>query len=390
MEEQYLQLHLALISKKNMKYTKHILPVAILLLLGSCISQFVPQTTEDKDLLVVEGLITDQQGANTIKLSRSLPLGVKSVAKPVKGSTVTITDDLGNTFSLKETVPGTYVTDATKFQGKIGQIYTLHISTNAASNNASYQSYPMEMKPVPPIDSLYYEKVAFELKSDGTASKEGCQIFLNSHDPTNQCKYYRWEYSETWEIRIPYYVPNRICWVTNNSDVINIKNLSSLQEDRVTKYPINLISYITDRLATKYSILVNQYSLNEDEYLYWEKLRNVSQQVGGLYDIIPAAIPSNVYSLTDPNEKVLGYFSVSSNSSKRIFIKDRFAGIMTPYTNEACIADTVFGRTPVPASAWVIISNQIPLYNVFTYTQGCADCTVRGTKIEPSYWENGK
>jgi hypothetical protein len=373
-----------------MKYTKHILPVAILLLLGSCISQFVPQTTEDKDLLVVEGLITDQQGVNTIKLSRSLPLGVKSVAKPVKGSTVTITDDLGNTFTLKEMVPGTYVTDATVFQGKIGQIYTLHISTNAAYNNASYQSYPMEMKAVPPIDSIYYEKVAFELNSDGTASKEGCQIFFNTHDPTNQCKYYRWEYSETWEIHLPYSVPNNICWVTNNSDVINIKNLSTLQEDRVTKYPINLISYVTDRLSTKYSIQINQYSLSEDEYLYWEKLQNVSQQVGGLYDIIPAAIPSNVYSLSDPNEKVLGYFSVSGNSSKRIFIKDRFVGIMTPYTNEACIADTVFGHTPVPISAWVIINNQIPPYNVYTYTKGCADCTVRGTKIEPSYWENGK
>jgi hypothetical protein len=132
---------------------------------------------------------------------------------------------------------------------------------------------------------------------------------------------------------------------------------------------------------------VNQYSLNEDEYLYWEKLQNISQQVGGLYDIIPSVVASNVYSLSDPNEKVLGYFSVSASSSRRIFIKERFSGVMSQYTNDACIADTAFGSEPIPASAWEIINNFRPPYNVYTYNKGCADCTVRGTKTEPLFWQ---
>ena len=137
---------------------------------------------------------------------------------------------------------------------------------------------------------------------------------------------------------LPYSVPplrNKVCWISSNSNVINIKSTSVLEEDRISGYPLNFISNLTDRLRVKYSILVNQYSLNEDEYLYWEKFQNITEQVGGLYDIIPSSVPSNVYCLDDPNEKVLGYFSVSANSSKRIFIKDNFSGLFTPYTDSA-------------------------------------------------------
>jgi hypothetical protein len=140
---------------------------------------------------------------------------------------------------------------------------------------------------------------------------------------------------------------------------------------------------------------VNQYSLNEDEYLYWEKLQNITEQVGGLYDMIPSAIPSNVYCLEDPNEKVLGYLSVSASSSKRIFIKDHFEGLVSPYTTDACIRDTIYEEGPIPnldAYVWIIISHPSPppYYMVITDNKECADCTVRGTKTEPDFWNNNK
>lgn len=374
-----------------MKHTWKI--IFLLLFLNSCISQFIPQTNETKELLVVEGLITDQPGVNTIKLSRSLPLGRKSIANPVKGSLVTLTDDLGNTFNFIEKGTGTYVSDPSKFQGIIGRFYTLHISTKTSFNNYSFESYPMEMKPVPPIDSVYYEKVS--IPNDEMISRvlEGCQIYLNTHDAENKCRFYRWEYAETWKIILPYVVPNNICWVSDNSSTINIKNTSVFAEDKVNRYPLNYISNATDRLKEKYSILVNQYSLNEDEYLYWEKLQNLSEQVGGLYDMIPSAIPSNIYCLDDPNEKVLGYFSVSASTSKRIFIKDYFRGLIDPYSIGACVADTIFGNAAIPdlnSSVWVIIDSDLPRFRVITYNKGCADCTVRGTTIKPDFWKDGK
>jgi len=370
----------------------YILLFFTLLLLSSCITQFIPQTSEDQEILVVEGLITDQSGTSSIKLSKSLPLGGKNTSRPLSGSFVTVTDDLGNIVTFSETSAGYYIPPSS-FHGQIGQTYTLHVNTNAVSNNLKYQSLPVEMKPVPVIDSVFYEKVTLVAGNGIIMPHEGCQVYVNTHDPSNRCKFYRWEYDETWEFILPYAVPNKICWISSKSDVINIKSTSVLAEDKVNRFPLNFISDESDRLNVKYSILVKQYSLNEDEYNYWEKLQNISQQVGGLYDMIPSSVSSNVYSPDDPAEKVLGYFSVSAATSKRLFIKDHFSGLINLY--KECAQDTVFNGAPIANlnnTVWVIIDHSMPppSYKIITYAKGCADCTARGTKIKPDFWTEDK
>jgi hypothetical protein len=106
-------------------------------------------------------------------------------------------------------------------------------------------------------------------------------------------------------------------------------------------------------------------------------------------------VPSNIYCLDNPNEKVLGYFSVSASSSKRIFIKDHFAGVSTPYTTAVCVADTVWGGEDIPSLGsyvWVIVDHPLPppSYRVTTRVKGCYDCTLRGTNIEPAFWRESK
>jgi hypothetical protein len=68
-----------------LKLVHRVIFIAFALLLSNCITQFIPAVNEDKELLVVEGLITDKPDTNTIKLSRSRPLGARAVARPVKG-----------------------------------------------------------------------------------------------------------------------------------------------------------------------------------------------------------------------------------------------------------------------------------------------------------------
>lgn len=379
-----------------MKTIKYILFSSVLLVLNSCISQFIPETTENQELLVVEGLITDQPGINTIKLSKSMPLGIKSAAIPLTRCTVWISDDTQNSYSLSETAAGTYVTNPLQFRGSTGRKYTLHIKTNNSfTNNYSFESFPMEMRSVPLIDSIYYEKKIIRPKDGLGSDAEGCQVYLNTHDPEAACKFFRWDYTETWEFRLPFSKAiNDVCWISNNSGVINIKNTSSLAETVIDRYPLKFITNETDRLKVKFSMLVNQYSLNEDEFVYWEKLQKITQDVGSLYDITPAAIPGNIYCIENPAEKVLGYFSVSAKSSKRIFIKDNFKRIVNLYSD--CISATILGNNPVipnlNLTVWILEQSIGPgvvaPFTAITYSKGCADCTVRGTKIEPVFWKD--
>ncbi len=375
-----------------MQIKNYIIISIISLVTGSCITQFIPETDEVQNLLVVEGLITDQNDGNVIRLSLSMPLGKKAVVKPLRGCDVSVSDDQGGIIYFNESsTPGTY---KSPIVGVIGRKYTLHVKTNnPITNSYSYESLPMEMKTVPPIDSIFYEKVNISEKTLWSPLKQGAQIYLNTYDPTMNCKYYRWDYNETWEFRLPYGFPvNNTCWISNNASVINIKNTSVLSEDRIIRYPLNFISNETDRLKVRYSILVNQYSLNEDEYYYWEKLQNVIQDVGSLYDVIPSSVPGNIFCVEDPGEKVLGYFSVSAKTSKRFFIKDNFQGIINLYTD--CVSDTIFSGAPViqglNVSAWIIEQDLFahPPYTVITNFRGCADCTVRGTIVEPNFWHD--
>ena len=141
----------------------------------------------------------------------------------------------------------------------------------------------------------------------------------------------------------------------------------------------------------KYSISVNQYSLSEDEYIYWEKIKNLTDDTGGLYDIIPASVPSNMFCVENQNERVLGYFSVSAKTSKRIFIQDDFNGIINQYPD--CPTDTVYGESDIwglNESVWVLSDNPpsfgTPRTRILTDKRACADCTTRGTTIKPAFW----
>jgi hypothetical protein len=245
------------------------------------------------------------------------------------------------------------------------------------------------MRPVPPIDSLYYEKVVITQSAEGDPLSEGAEVYVNTHDQENNCKFFRWEFVETWEFRLPYAVPNRICWTTNFSQQINIKSTASLSEDRIEKLPLYYISNESDRLLTKYSILVHQYSLNEDEYNYWQKIKTMEEQVGSLYDIIPSSTYSNIKCIEKPSESVLGYFSVSAVKSKRIFIENYFPGMPNLYTD--CENAKVGLNDSVPnlnTREWVIIrvSTPPPGYKELTFIKGCADCTTRGTTVRPDFW----
>ena len=369
-----------------MRSLSFIILILFLSLATGCTNQFSPDIDENQQLLVVDGMITDQYRVNRIKLSRSMPIGKPLVRNPVKGAVVTITDEKGTVSTLKEFPAGTYSTDSLKFRGCVGGRYALNIKIN----NVYYATDFTEMKPVPPIDSLYYEKVVLTASNDIEDVDEGCKIYLDSRDPSNNCLFFRWNYTETWEYLIPYTVTNRICWVYGRSREVLIKNTSIFSQAMVTKYPVLFISNNTDKLKVKYSILVNQYSLNESEFDFWDKVQNISENVGNLYDITPVAISGNIRCTTNPGETVHGYFSVSAVSQKRLFIRDKFLGQPNFYTY--CATDTIYGSLPekeLNKTYWVIEdnSNEIPPWWVITEYRECADCTTEGTKIRPPFWD---
>jgi hypothetical protein len=370
-----------------MRSQKIISLIIILALAFGCTVEFSPDTDKNEELLVVEGMITNQNSVNRIKLSTSTQIGMPITGKAVTGAVVSLIDENGIVTMLTESPEGTYSTDSLNFRGRIGGLYSLNIKIN----EATYETDFIEMKPVPPINSLYYEKVVITASRDSNDIDEGCRIYVDSYDPSGECLFFRWNYTETWEYSIPYNVVNKTCYVTERSDEILIKNTSQYSQARVSKYPVLFISNKTDRLKETYSILVNQYSINETEFNFWERVKNISQNVGNLYDITPMAIASNIRCCNDPEKRVLGYFSVSAVTQKRLFIHDNFLGLPVFYTY--CATDTLSGQLPetgLNTEYWVIEDygdEPVPFWVITTFKE-CADCSTRGTRVRPEFWIN--
>jgi hypothetical protein len=375
-----------------MKIIIRILLPLVLICTGSCISQFVPVTEEAKSYLVVEGLLTDQNSAYKIKISRSSQLGSNKPGPVVGGCVVYVSDNLNNKYIFKEKPAGTYKSDSLLFRGVVGRKYVLHITSGVKS----YETFPIEMKPVPSIDTLFADIVYKNSYALGDPVP-GYQVYINTHDPANKCNFYRWDFTETWEFRLPYTyetVINRICWKTAVSKNIFVKNTTALKEARVARFPLNFITTETDRLTVKYSMLLRQYSLNQDEFDYWEKLQRLTEASGGLYDIVPMSVGSNIHCVNFPEEKVLGFFSVSSVSVKRLFIRNSLSGFPDFYVS--CPVDTVPANRPVPGlnqSVFIIeriYSDTPPDYFVLTDRKSCADCSVSGSPVRPPFWNETK
>jgi hypothetical protein len=363
-------------------------------LTASCVTQFVPEIDGEEYAIVIEGAVTDRNEAHEVRISWSQPLNPTGPQPSISNYNVSVADDAGNEFPFIHAGGGLYLSDSLQFQSVTGRKYRLLVE----GNGHIFESDFMELIPVPGIDSLDAEYEYNEYYYPGQLTP-GYQVKLNTYDPTGECRFFRWDFTETWEFRLPWNYPtiiNRICWKSANSTDINIKSTSVLAESRVTNQPVTFITGETDRLTAKYSIMVRQYSLNEEEFIYWENIRKVAFDAGGLYDVVPSSIPSNISCIDDPAVKVLGFFSVSGVAEERLFLENFH--LRFPYFYASCPFDTILVSQwdPIIHKDIYILTewtpdpptNRVPplIYYVLSKKRECADCSMNGSTKMPDYW----
>jgi hypothetical protein len=174
----------------------------------------------------------------------------------------------------------------------------------------------------------------------------GCT--LTRRDPQNDTKYYQWKYEESWEIHstcnnklmyfidpvttiptaVAYKYPDKSddttiykCWNTLNSSAIILGSTEKLTSD-VVYLPVQYIEPHSEKLSVLYSINLRQYAISKDDYLFLQKMKKNTEQLGTPFDPQPSEISGNIHCLTDPNETVIGYVEITQEQLKRIFISN--------------------------------------------------------------------
>ncbi len=307
-----------------------------------------PAVTSTAGYLVVEGVINSGPDSTTIKLSHTVNIANKVTANPVLQAVVAVESDQGVSFPLTETSNGNYVSPGLNLDNS--RMYRLNIKT---PDNKQYQSDLAPVIVTPPIDSIGFNIV--------TLPVPGIQIYVNTHDPGNTAKYFRWDYDEAWAFQakyISYWISNgttllvrspaqniSLCYTNDVSSDIVIASSAKLQQDLLYQTPIAFIPSTSEKIESEYSILLRQYALTADAYNFWVSLRKNTEQLGSIFDAQPTQLEGNIHCITNPSEPVIGYVSICQVSSKRVIITNAKlpAWVATyPYTCEQDTDKTYF------------------------------------------------
>jgi hypothetical protein len=370
--------------------------IVLLVLVAACKQAYEPPAIKtNHNYLVVDGVInTLPDSETTIRLSRTRNLTDTIITSPETGASLQIEAKSGATYQLLPQDAGVYSIDHLSLNPN--DLYRLRIVT---SGGGQYLSDFVPAKQTPPIDSLSWKQ------------NEDVTIYASTHDPSNQARYYRWDYLETWhykaflETNYGLGVSNGIiffrddtnqinnCWQTLRSTEIVLASSLRLSEDVIDRFPVAVIPKNDSKLDIRYSILVRQYALTEDAYHYWDIVRKNSQTLGTLFDAQPGQLTSNIRNLANPSEPVLGFVSACRIEEKRLFISNaELFNWKSPPLDHFCQVQSI-SQDPVNPLRWNYSDTSFsPWYflspaGIMIAKTDCIDCRRKGgTNYKPSFW----
>jgi hypothetical protein len=357
-----------------------------------------PAIRVDNKFLVIDGtLVNSSDSPSVFTLSRTVKLTDTTFASsPETGATVTVEGENGDIHYFNELPGGIY--ESTPLILNTSSKYRLKITT---SSGEDYASDFVSVNQSPLIDSLTWQQ------------QNDVMIYLDTHDPLNNTKYYRWDFTETYQYEAPlnaelsqsnghlYYVdntPNQTydCWRTVNSTEILLGSSIALSQDIISNAPIAIVPQNSQKISIKYSIMVKQYALTKDAYQYFSILKKNTENLGSIFDAQPTQLTGNIHSVKSPDEVVIGFFTASSVTQKRLFItKYDVRDWLFIDTNLDCGIKAI-GHFPAPDPRFFVYDYPDTTYYPYYFCgatclmiarRECVDCRVRGgTNQKPSYW----
>lgn len=356
--------------------------------LKSCVEPFSPPEIESASrYLVVDGFLNANSAEGSqIKLSRTQNVSDKTAPKAELRAKVTVEGNQGSNFAFTETPGGVYTLAPRVYRDN--EQYRVRIKT---TDGKEYVSAYVPIVKTPAIDSLVYRV---------TPSQNGVEIFINTHDPRNATRFYRWSFDETWQYYSRLYSayevinnsiePRRedisVCWSSAKASKIVLGSSVKLSKDIIKDLQITSVPANSGKLRVKYSILVKQFGLTQEEYEYWTTLAKTTEGTGGLFDPQPSQVTGNITCINDPSQLVFGYFSASYQREQRIFITERLGSVASCATTDTLTASEVLESTDLIVGEYYPGPSPTPEYIMGPLD--CADCrTQGGVNKRPPFWQ---
>jgi hypothetical protein len=379
--------------------------ILLLIFALGCKEKYIsPVVSPNTGYLVVEGVINSGSGETNITLSRTTKLTNQSVVFE-SGANVFVESEDKALIALKEMNTGHYSVSNLNLSNT--KKYRLTIVT---SDGKTYKSDLASIKNNPPIDSVSWRREGRDI-----------QLYVNTHDPNNNTKYYQWEFAETWEIHSYYLstlkykvgtnnkgattysavyndstsfgvdMTKYFCWKTEPSTNIMTGTTISLAND-VINLPLINIPADSWKLNILYSVNTKQYSLSQGRYEFLQRMKKNTEGTGSVFDAQPSELNSNIHCTSNPNEPVIGYIDICPIQEKRIFINRK--SLPDWNYNQSCSEIEIPNVSDSIAIKALFLLPTYPntdpmtgrIISFFAAPPECVDCKLKGTSSKPSFW----
>lgn len=393
--------------------------------LGSCVYDFTPSADDlpgmDKPLVVIEGDII-VGGITNVELKSTVPVlnGIVQEEISYSGSSVWVENQQGEVWQGSPAIEygiqgGSYgnrfVVDTRDLP--LDGMYRLCVSI---PDRGEYVSEFKSVMISPKIDTITFTRAE---------DWSSVQFEVSTHNDSREKLYCKWSFTEDWESNSELNADLKAvnvdgdiimeelddaekekmsrCFSRGESKEIYIGSTEKLSQNVISKERLHVI-YSTDRrLSSLYCLNVSQTAMDKDAYKYWETTKASVSGTGGLFAPMPSEIRGNISSVTYPQEKVLGYISVTTETVKKRYY---YASEFNMYKRN-CF-DEVYPKTEKDAEGnevkvWLqlYLSGRKPVRyeykengdpiktQVYWTSEPCVDCRVYSNSSRPSGWPDG-
>lgn len=317
-----------------MKWHKYIL-LALFVVLYGCREPFDFDYAEVIDpMVVIDGYVTNSGKAHVVKVSYSTSINDRGQVETnfITDADVRIFDDQGDFTVLNHTTIGQYVT-APQYAVSEGTSYRLVVTLN---NGDVYES-AMKTLPAPSPASA---DLSFKADTRGVLSnnllqqEEGASIEATIQKDGNR-HFYQWVISQYFIIQSDLApAAFMFCYIRDFDEAQVVLLQDNPAEGGVAEYtyPIEFIPRSAN-MKVDFGVEGVLLTLNEEDFRFWEAVKQQAENSGSLFDAAPHSIEGNI---TGRNgERALGYFGVYRESIDRVFFRDRDLGF-NPATYPPC------------------------------------------------------
>ncbi|MCP9769924.1 DUF4249 domain-containing protein [Lacihabitans sp. LS3-19] len=348
----------------------------------ACVEPFEINYGSQKEILFIEADINDLDTEQFVRIRRNTPSDKNIDFFSVEKAKVQVIENETKVYDCTYAEGGKYYLPE-GFLGKIGVPYKLRFELNGKT----YESSNETANKVAPIEKIYSV-----LSPNGIIYKDknidGHEIYIDTKDINTDKQFYLWQwrlfekqgYCKSCEggrfnvNPLPLgkcvddanlkrrgttydYLCNKDCWDIFYNEDVNVMSDKYANGQNITGRLIAKIPFFQFRNAL---IEVQQYSISQSAFEYFNILINQTQRNGSLADTPPAGLIGNVKNINDSTEPIGGVFMVSSKASKTFVINrtEMSAGIKAiGFTNGRPITPEPSAISP-PAAPCIASQNR--------------------------------